>query len=395
MAFTFNENAHVLWVDFEANGQRLADPHEQERLISRAVDAGITHVVIDAKIPFGMTTYPSAYSGHVADWSNGWFTSWEKRDFLKEMTTLAKQNGLIVWANVNVFSEGTTLSKDGNAYDHPDWHVQFYSDAVASESNAAEYSDADTIFVNPINPDVMNQELNIIREVATYDIDGVVLDRCRYPNIYGDFSALSRQTFERYIGEKITTWPQDIMTLGADKSVQFGPYFAKWIEWRALNIKQFVQKARDVVKASGLTFANYTGSWYPLYFHEGVNWASETYKADYEWASETYGVSGLAEQLDVMMTGCYYPEVTISEARAHNRPADWYSVEGAIDLSLDVIQNATPYIGGLFLKDYTDQPEQFQRAIAMCKQKSRGVMLFDTIYLEQYGWWDVLKAALK
>lgn len=143
-----------------------------------------------------------------------------------------------------------------------------------------------------------------------------------------------------------------------------------------------------------LIFSDYVGSWYPLYYSEGVNWGSETYHPDLEWTSKTHNVSGLAEQLDFIMTGCYYPEVYVEEAEQNGRPAEWYSVEGAIDKSLEVINGSIPVVGSLFLKDYTNNPDQFRKAIRMCKEKSAGVMIFDTVYLEEYNWWDILAEEL-
>mgnify|MGYP001952710806 CR=1 FL=1 len=392
---TVNENVNILWVDFLANGERLADEAQQYKLIEDAKRAGITHFVIDAKVPYGQTTYPSKYGYHISSWSDGTYKAWENRDFLREfLDKMQNVEGIKVLANVDVFSEGYTASRDGIVYEKPDWRVTSYNEAVASESNAAEYNNAATIFVNPIHPEVIEHELNIIKEVCTYNgLDGVIVDRCRYPNIYGDFSDLSRAKFEAYIGKEVTTWPEDIYTIEKDSNkIEFGSLFPKWTEWRALNIKTFVSIARHVVKSYNpdYIFADYVGSWYPLYYNEGVNWASETYQPDLEWTSETYHVSGLAEQLDFIMTGCYYPDVTIGEARRNNRPADWYSVEGAIDKSLEVINGSIPVVGSLFLKDYNQSPEQFRKAIKMCKAKSQGVMLFDTVYLEDYSWWDIL-----
>lgn len=384
----------VLWVDFLANGIRLADENKQKKLMKNATEAGITHIVIDAKIPYGHVTYQSDYGIHVSDGLEQKYAVWKNRDFLSELKTVAKEYGLLTFANINIFSEGLNRMSEGKAFSNPEWKVQFYNSRLSKESSAMEYADGETVFVNPIHPEVVQHELTIIKEVTHYGLDGIILDRCRYPNVYGDFSDLSRGQFEDYIGEKVNDWPKDIFTLDIDNEVKFGKYFPLWTEWRALNIRNFIEQARDVVKGKGLTFGNYTGSWYPLYYSEGVNWGSETYNPTLEWTSETYNKSGHVELLDFLMTGCYYPEVTKVEAEENNRPADWYSVEGAIDLSLEVVNNQAPYIGSLFLKDYDGHPEQFKRAIRMCLEKTDGVMLFDTVYLDEYKWWDVLKDEL-
>ena len=79
-------------------------------------------------------------------------------------------------------------------------------------------------FVNPIHEEVQQHELGILKEIASnYNISGIVLDRCRYPNVYGDFSELSRRAFEQYIGQAVAQWPQDIFTLQeGTKQIEYG-----------------------------------------------------------------------------------------------------------------------------------------------------------------------------
>ncbi|CAM2843745.1 alpha amylase family protein [Paenibacillus sediminis] len=395
MKQSIEKDANILWVDFIANGVRLADRAERQRLVNSAKRAGVTHLVVDAKIPYGHTTYPSAYAYHVSRWSDGRYKVWEGRDFLAEMIQEAQVAGLSIIANVDVFTEGTTRSKDGIAYEKRDWQVMLYKPSLSSEPMAAENADDDTIFVNPIHEEVTRHELGILKEIAEkYDIAGIVLDRCRYPNVYGDFSELSRRSFETYIQQPVEQWPRDIFTLkDGTKQIEFGKWFGKWTEWRALNIKHFVQSAKKLVNSinPNLLFSIYVGSWYPLYYNEGVNWASSTYRANLPWASKDYHVSAYADELDFIMTGCYYPEVRIEEAVHNGRPAEWYSVEGAIKMSLEAINGQIPVIASLYLKDYEGNHAQFAKAVSMCKERTNGVMLFDVSYLDDYSWWEGLE----
>lgn len=386
------DQSNILWVDFLANGTRLLEPEKTKELIQQALKSKITHLVVDAKIPYGFTTFPSEFAYHVSEMKDEQYHAWKDRDFLQEMIDHAKGSGLKIIANVDIFAEGNGIEKEGMVYDRPEWQVVHYDQAFSNMPTAAENHNDPTVFVNPIHPEVEAYELNIIQEIVrTYDIDGVVLDRCRYPNIFGDFSSLSREKFEAYIGQELKNWPEDIMTV-EEKKPTFGPLFPKWAEFRAKNIKNFVQKAKSIVKEknSDLIFTIYVGSWYPLYYNEGVNWGSETYHPSLEWASDTYHTSGYAEVFDFIMTGCYYKEVTIEEAESNGRPASWYSVEGAIDMSKEAINGKIPVIASLYLKDYANNVEQFKKAVELCKERSNGVMLFDTVYLEEYKWWGNL-----
>ena len=94
-----------------------------------------------------------------------------------------------------------------------------------------------------------------------------------------------------------------------------------------------------------------------------------------------------------IMTGCYYPDVTKDEAIVKQKPADWYSVEGGIEVSLKVLNGKTPVVASLYLKDYENNPEQFLKAIEMCKERSSGVMLFDTSHFNSFQGWNLVKMA--
>lgn len=89
-------------------------------------------------------------------------------------------------------------------------------------------------------------------DLAKYDLDGIILDRCRYDD-YGlesDFSDISKQKFEEYIGETVANFPADIMAPGTDEIPSDQPvYFKKWLEFRAKVIHDFIVKAREKVKS--------------------------------------------------------------------------------------------------------------------------------------------------
>ncbi|MCM3733931.1 family 10 glycosylhydrolase [Fictibacillus nanhaiensis] len=264
---------------------------------------------------------------------------------------------------------------------------------------AEDYKAAESTFVNPIRSDVQAYELSIISELLdNYEIDGIVLDRARYSSIYADFSDFSREKFEEYIGQQVQNWPADIFKIDFKNNERVnvpGPLYQKWIEWRAGNIQSFFQKAEKLVhnKEPKAFFSTYVGSWYPLYYSEGVNWASKTHHPEYDWTSPDYHKKGYSETLDFIMTGNYFEDVTKEEAVASGNP-DWYSVEGSADIVMDALNESTFNYGSLFVLQYADDPERFRRAIQMALNKTHGLMIFDLIYLEMYDWWHILEQEL-
>ena len=73
----------------------------------------------------------------------------------------------------------------------------------------------------------------------------------------------------------------------------------------------------------------------------------------------------------------------------------WYCVEGACEMSMKVTKNVIPVYGSIYVLQYKDHPDTFRDAIQMCLSKTNGVMIFDLVYLEQYGWWDHLRKELR
>ena len=244
-------------------------------------------------------------------------------------------------------------------------------------------------------------------------LDGIILDRVRFDGLEADFSDASRKMFEEYIGEEVTRFPDDIFSYEnkEEATKKFGPHYKKWLEWRAKIIHDFIYEARDQLKEINpkLSFGDYTGSWYPLYFDVGVNFASKEFdpSIDFDWATPEYKNFGYVEALDLFTTGNYYYEVTKEEV--HNLPEDvdkktesgirvaretWYTVEGSAELVNEVTMGKVPVYAGLYVEQYKDDPEQFVKALKMCREKSDGSMVFDIVHIINYGWWDELKRGL-
>jgi uncharacterized lipoprotein YddW (UPF0748 family) len=260
-------------------------------------------------------------------------------------------------------------------------------------------------FVNALNPDVRRYELDMVREiVANYDIDGFVLDRCRYSNIYNDFSTLSRDAFLRWLNTKpgapaphgAINWPQDVFrfptTPGGDL-IQ-GPLYGPWLEFRAQVIRDFVADIARVVRAAkpGIAFGTYVGSWYPAYFGVGVNWGSENTTLRYPWFTPDYPQTGYAEFFDWISTGCYYPTPTRYEAREQGL-SDRSTVEYAAQLSNAAVANGAFVYPGVNVPDYVGKPEALLRALQTAGKQGQGWMIFDLSYIDEFNWWPQLTAA--
>lgn len=251
------------------------------------------------------------------------------------------------------------------------------------------------VFVNPANPQVRNYELSIIKEICSrYDVDGVVMDRMRYPNIYADFSDVSRLEFEKHLGRKMEKWPDDVFSRSPvpGNDIIRGPLFKEWLKFRAGVIKSFLADVRNTVKSAkpGAKLGVYVGSWYPAYFDVGVNWGSSINRCDYEWWPDGYEETGYAGLADYICTGCYYMYAKRDQAAAAGEE-EWKSVEAAAEESIKAIRDETYVYGSLYLRQYNSRPDRFTEAINECLHNTQGCMLFDLVYLREYNWWPILE----
>ena len=75
----------------------------------------------------------------------------------------------------------------------------------------------------------------------------------------------------------------------------------------------------------------------------------------------------------------------------------WYSVEGSAKIAMSVTKGVLPVYGSLYVEQYEweSDPDQFRRAVEMVRKKTDGVMIFDLVHLERYGYWDYLEQGIR
>ncbi|MCS7229188.1 MAG: alpha amylase family protein [Candidatus Kryptonium sp.] len=401
------EKPKMLWFDATANFELLGSHAGIVKVLDKCVEVGITDIIVDVKPISGEVLYDSKYAPKMKTWGN--YTRPDTFDFVNTIINEARKRNLKVHLALNVFCEGHNYHDRGVVYwKHPEWATVIYTKDgfIPITQQKHKYS----AMVNPALEQVQEYELKIIEEIVkNFNIDGIVLDRVRYDGIYADFSDSSRVKFEKWLGKKIK-FPDDIFKIKGDSIVR-GRYFKEWIKWRAMIIKDFFKKAREVVKRTkpNVLFGDYAGSWYLTYYELGVNWASEKFKPEFDWATPDYNKTGYAELLDFLCSGLYFYEVTKEEVEAKNKidaskltepgmkPVKqvWYSVEGSAELAKKVTMGVVPVYGSLYVEQYKGEPERFKKAVEMAFNKTDGIMIFDLVHIENYKWWDILKEIFK
>ena len=391
----------ALWVEPSANLPTLASRERITAMLDRAKAAGVTDIIPEAKNAWGFVIYQSGFAPHIRTSSAArsaapaypppaeWFP--KDLDPLGVIIEEAHARGLRVHAAVNVFGEGLNPARAGPLFERPQWQAQH----LTADGRLVPSTEVGTIaFANPANPEVQLYELGVIRElVSTYNVDGVVLDRARFPDATADFSPLSRQQFETWLGRPVDAWPQDILTVEGSQ-VRPGPLFNLWTAWRATIIQQFVRAAERVVRGTKSTaaFSAYVGGWYHTYWNESVNWAGAKGTPNLPWITPEWRQASVAEMYDFLMIGLYYPYVRYFEAIEQGSSA-WMSVEGGAILATELVGGATVPVPSLLLSLYEGRPDRFRSAVETSLAMLGSVMLFDLSHLDRFEWWPLLQSA--
>ncbi len=250
-------------------------------------------------------------------------------------------------------------------------------------------------FVNPASPDARSNALKVVDEIASrYEVDGIVFDRLRYSSLQSDFSDFSRKQFELFLGKPLEKFPADVLSYEPSpcRSMTFGPAFKSWLEWRARNIRSWLELATTLVRARrpAARLGAYVGSWYNSYYTVGVNWGADDYSPGLDWMTPGYPAAGYAGLLDWICTGCYYPMATREQARGAGLDES-YTVQAAAETSARATADSTFVYAGLYVLDYRGAPETFRHAMQAARNYSHGVMLFDLSHIEDFGYWQIVK----
>lgn len=392
-----------LWVEQGHNLLQLSEPRIVREMLQSAKKAGVTAVVVDVKGVEGFAGYkrteltkrPNASCMQAP----GRAGANPNIDILLEFTKAGKELDIEIHAAFNVFAEGSyyrnefglpnILDSGGQYVLHPDDHNEIVQH---QKSMQVEKGKAMIAYVNPADDAIRAFELNNIEEVMKhYDIDGVVLDRCRYDDEHADFSEMTRVKFSTFVeekGKRLLHWPEDIF-MYRDGIREDGPLLNEWWEFRAYMITTFVEEVRKLVDSynrkrnnNKLQLSAYVGSWYEYAYRYGINWSSRSYQYDRKlnWPEENlytsdYMRTGYIGLLDHIFIGAYQQSLQ--------------EIEHYITMAHLVTNDEIPIIAGIALP-YVQQLSMFPAILQTGLNKSSGLMLFDHCHIN----WSIVENAM-
>jgi len=315
-------------------------------------------------------------------------------DYLQYFVEEAHRRNLKITASITVFSGGRQHNKEGMVYDDPEWNgkssVEYTPDRgmIDIRDDSAQHH----VFINPIDPDWRNIVLNLLQEIASYPVDGIALDYCRYANGGNtDFSDVSRTAFEKYLGKKVEHFPDDIFRYDKEGKRIPGVYYKDWWAFRAMNIHDFVQSARDLIKAvnSDIELEYWAASWYGALHATGQNWASKNYDTSNEYrdfANKDYAKSGFANLLDIFQSGAYLEIIW-----GLDEPE---SIEAQLANSMRVVKNDCKLYGSVYAANQKTAKD-ISDAVFLCLRDTDGLSVFDIVQVIQYNLWDGIKDGIR
>ncbi len=405
------EKPRYIWIDAAANFSRYANNKDNIRTdLAQVKDAGFTDIVVDVRPTTGDVLFRTDLVDQVSKldvWDGSTYLFYERKatwDYLQAFIDIGHELGLRVHASINTFVGGTSylyglgdpqglLFRDDSK---KDWATTL--NLTSGLVNEMDLSDDlhTTRFLNPVNEEVQAYVLDLLGDLAKYDLDGIVLDRCRFDDLSSDFSDYTRSKFESYINKSVTDFPNDVVVPGTRASSlpsTLPVYFKKWLEFRAKTVHDFIVKAGNEIKSvnSDINLEVYVGGWYSTYFDSGVNWASPDYNTvgDYSWATSDYKNYGYADHLDFLLLGAYAP------ANAIYGNNEW-TVQGfckqARSKLLDAVDFAGgPDVGNWIVPSGTNAETAVTNTVDACMSSSGGYFLFDISAVGKYNYWPSLK----
>jgi len=415
---TGNSNKpRFIWIDAAANFSDFANSKENiTRDLTLAKNAGFTDVVVDIRPTSGDILFQSSVAGvQQVEWLGAWVNGVYSKvyrtatwDYLQAFIDEGHKLGLKVHAGFNTMAagNGSGLGNQGILYRDNTKKAWATSENLSTGITNTMDNGSGTKFFNPANDAVQEYLCGLLKDLSKYDLDGIFLDRGRFDGIQSDFSDITRQKFQTYLGGvTISNFPGDIMPAGATMSTissmsSYPAYFTKWLEFRAKVMYDFMSKARDAVKSvnSKIKFGVYVGGWYSSYYEVGVNWASPNYNTSsyYKWATLSYKKYGYAALMDQMLIGAY-----ASPSRVYG--ATEWTMQGFCKLAKDKTKGDCPMVAGgpdVGNWDSSNSATQEQEnqaivnSVAACMGECDGYFLFDMIHLKMANQWEYAKQGI-
>lgn len=359
--------ARGLWV----NRWAYRNKSDVERIIDKAYRTGFNQIYFQVR-----GTFDAYYESLLEPWAKrlsgklGKNPGW---DPLLVAIRAAHERGmeLHAWINVFTFWEGrgkpVSSGEIKHKYqEHPEWLME-------DKNKNAKSDDIGYVWASPASPQVRNHNVMVVRDIISkYDVDGIHLDRVRYPS---ENFGYEEQALKLYESAKTDF-----------KESDFSDWRRNLITAQVRDIYAVIYETKPKVVLSAAVCGIYKDEWQWNSVTEGyVHWLQD-WKS---WAD--------LEIIDVVIPMVYW-----STKPDRDQPTDF---ETLVDSNTAMVQNRFVYIGSdlLAAQDAESQnvglPRQLEKYSELETQleyvrqtNAKGFVIYDYGTLERANYWDKLAA---
>ena len=344
-----------VWIDASANFRFYAnDKAYIAKELRQVADCGFSDIVVDVRPTEGTVLWHSSVAPEarrLAAWVGSSYRFIERTatfDYLQAFIDAGHAAGLRVHAAINTFVGGYGgyygLESEGPIFTGAIPASWASTDYTEDGLQSAYYEGVrGTVFLNPANEDVQAYILSLLRELAAYDVDGIVLDRCRYSDaeLQSDFSEISHQKFVEYLGHEPAGWP--VFQAGAtDLPNGMGDDQYAWLTFRVKTIHDFVEY-------------------------------------------------GFADHCDFMLLGCYAASASIYGT------TEW-TMQGFCTRARSLLMGDTVFAGGPDVGNPTGwenggKSAAIPKTVDACINAADGYFVFDLCHIRMFDYWTPFKNA--
>ncbi len=384
------EKEKMIWIDASANISTFQSKANILHFMDKIQEAGFNKIVVDIKPTVGDVLYDSELLPKVT--RLGGRDVVLSFDYLGYFIEQAKKRDMKVTVSTTIFTMGKAATKLGPAFTDPRWEgttcIQYTPDGMLDIKDDPSKV---AVFLNPVLPEVQDFMLEVVKEILLkYDVDAYALDYCRYCDYQSDYSPASQAAFEKYLGEKVENFPQDIFTYNSSGGMEPGKYFRQWWAFRAHVISDFIARVEETIESvkPEVELEYWAASWWQAIYGNGQNWGSPShydgqYQNSYNWYSPEYAKAGFADHLDTFLLGSY-----LSTIEGRYNPS---SIEYAINRANTLIGDDCKIYATISVADKTFDVEN---AVYYCLMNSEGLMVFDIVHVMGNKFWDEIKAGI-
>ena len=404
------EKPRFLWIEAAANFPYYGD--SEENIVSdcrRIADMGFTDIVVDVRPTNGNVLFRSKVApalDKIALWRDGGMQYVQREadfDYLQAFITAGHTAGLRVHAAVNVMVGGFRCAAGdiGLVYDRPELQ-SWCSVDLTPEGLVNQAEDTTTLggrFLDPANQQVQGFLLEMLGELAAYkELDGIVLDRCRYDDYAMDagYTQAAYEAFSATLGHAPERWP--VFPELGHIFLDWEPdaLDVAWLTFRCRVIHDFVAAAAERVHSVSpdIPFGIYVGAWFSEYYRSGVNWTSPRYplakkEPTYAWATPAYQATGFADLCDYMLLGAYTGADAIHGRR--EKTMEGFARLGRKRLCGEVPFYSGPDIGNGKGFEQGGRADLMPEITRTMLGAADGLFIFDLCHIRMFDYWDAFK----